>query len=479
MKRHIIASSMALGAALAACAASFAQDTVPVAEAAPAVGVAGTSFELGLFGGGDDNGSFYGATPSLMVPLGDNVGLQVDGIAGVAADELGFFGGAVQLFYREPQSHLIGLAVAGFVEDGESQYTVAGIGEYYLDTITLEALAGYQSGDIIDGSAFARLGASIYAAPTLRLGLGVSYSEAQHLGADAELEYLAAPASGLALFASGAFDEDGALGLVGARFYFNGLGADGEDSEGPSLMAIHRQLGRRNIFQAAPTVVGTRLISQAGSALSSGEGFGDIPAEPAPASSASAGLLSGAGGGSPLGGLLNGILPAGTTGTPLDGVPVVGELVGSLTALASPDTLRIGDLPAAGLDGSLASLPLVGDVLGALPAGGVTALLGSAQPELILNMLAPALLDGLTDPAKVSGVVNNLVDGVVGGVLSSLTGTDLTGGLGGLSGGLSGGGLPTDGVLALLTNAQPDLILTGLVPSVAGGLLEPLAMPGF
>ncbi|PWR20931.1 hypothetical protein [Zavarzinia compransoris] len=416
MRLPQIWASVASGAILMAAPWVAAQG----ATEADTHAVAETSFQLDAFGGGDEGGGLWGGAPSVALPLGGNLGLQVDGIAGRAADSIDFYGGAVQLFYRDPQRFLLGAAAAGLVVDGESQFSLSAIGEYYLDTVTLEAMAGFQSGDIVDGGAFARLGFSYYGGENFRFGGGISYSDETKLAADVEMEYRIAPENGIALFASGAFDKDGDLGLAGVRVYFNDL--KGQTESGlPSLKEIHRHLGRRNLFLAAPTVTGARFIGLAAGALSGGDGFGEIQPPPAPAA-APAGGLGGAGGDplSLLTDLLNGLVPTTDTGTPLDGVPVLGDVLGAVVNLLSPDTVRVGDLPTA--PGSIANLPLLGDVISLLPAQGIPALLGSLQPEFVASQLVPALLQGLTNPEVVGGLLGNLGTGTLGNLLGGLLG---------------------------------------------------------
>jgi hypothetical protein len=279
-------------------------------------------------------------------------------------------------------------------------------------------MAGFQSGDILDGSAFARVGFSFYGGENFRFGGGVSYSDESKLAADVEMEYRIAAESGIALFAAGAFDKDGDLGLAGVRFYFNDMKGQTESGV-PSLMEIHRHLGRRNIFLASPTVVGTRFIGLAAGALSGGNGFGEIqPPAAGPASLASAGPD-----GEPLSlvtDLLNGLVPTTDSGTPLDDVPVLGEVLGAVANLLSPDTARVGDMPTA--PGALANVPLIGDIVGLLPAQGLPALLGNLQPELLLGRLVPGLLQGLTNPETMGNLAGNLLTGTVGNLLGGLLG---------------------------------------------------------
>lgn len=165
--------------ALASGLFASAQESYPVSGDQFGYGqkaVAETAFTLEMFGGADENGGTYGGAPTIVIPMGDNLGLQVDGVAGFTADEAGFAGGAAQLFFRDPQSGLIGIAGGGYFVEGEAQYAVAGIAEYYLDNVTLEALVGYQTGDVMD-SVYGRAGIAVYANPNLRIGAGVTYSE--------------------------------------------------------------------------------------------------------------------------------------------------------------------------------------------------------------------------------------------------------------------------------------------------------------
>ncbi|MCW0180216.1 MAG: hypothetical protein OJI70_00480 [Zavarzinia sp.] len=450
MKRIGLLTAATLGAALGAATWAGAQDQAP----APAdmAAVAASSFQFEAFGGGDENGGLYGAGGSFTTPLGDSMGLQIDGIVGNAASEFSFYGGAAQLYFRDPSSHLIGLALTALSVDEENQFSVSAIGEYYLEKITLEAMAGVQTGDIVDGGFAGRLGLAYYASPNLRVGGGVSYTEASEFGGDLAAEYLVGPASGLALYATGGFDNDGAVGMVGLRLYTgapeSAMASGDGDAGGPSLIYRHRHMGRNNLFVAAPHATGIRFITAAAGALKEGTEFGDIAATPAAASDG--GMLGGlsANGASdspvtaltdlltnlvstdgeqaPLGNLLAGILPAGSTGTPLDGIPVVGDLLGSVTELLSPDTLRIGDLPTGA--NSIAALPLVGDLVSLLPAEPVLYLLGAAKPDQLGGILLPGLLEGLTNPATLqefAGRLSNTLTGLLSGGSSGLSGLPL------------------------------------------------------
>ncbi|MCF4165100.1 hypothetical protein L2U69_05555 [Zavarzinia compransoris] len=288
MKMNAFLSSAALASVIAATSFVSAQEAMPVSDDQFGYGkaVAETNFQLSIFGGGDENGGLYGGAPSLTIPLGDSVGLQIDGIAGFVADEVGFAGGAAQLFARDPESYLIGVVGAGYYLEGYSQYAVSGISEFYIDNITLEATVGYTMGEVVPDEFYGRGGIAIYPNPNLRLGGGLVYSDEVGLGGDIQLETLLTDIPGMALFATGAFDEAGATGYGGVRFYFGSgsslLGADRTKQYGeePSLMDIHRRLLRPNFFLSDPIGFGLRQISRAGGALNGGDPFGDLGDDP-------------------------------------------------------------------------------------------------------------------------------------------------------------------------------------------------------
>ena len=279
-----ILSTTALASGLAAAVPALAQEAYPVSGDQFGYGtkaVAEANFQASLFGGGDEDGGTYGGAPSFTMPLGDKLGLQVDGIAGYAADEYSFFGGAAQLFYRDPSSMALGIMGGAYAFEGNAQYAVSAFTEFYIDNVTLEASAGYQSGDVIDGAGYGRVGAAVYANPNLRIGAGLTYNEVTEFGGDVQIEALLPSAPGLALFALATYDEDGAAGWGGIRFYFGGndsLIAAGRSKQAGdlSLMEIHRNLARPNMFLADPVGFGLRQISRAASAAAGGDPFGDV-----------------------------------------------------------------------------------------------------------------------------------------------------------------------------------------------------------
>lgn len=477
---------MATSAAAVLTATGFvaAQDAYPVSGDQFGYGsraVAETSFNLEIFGGGDENGGTFGGAPSLTIPLGDKLGLQVDGVAGFTADEAGFAGGAAQLFYRDPQQGLIGIAAGGYYVESVKQYAVAAIAEYYLDNITLEGLLGYQTGDVMD-SVYGRVGMSIYANPNLRLGGGVSYSEETKLGGDVQIEALLTDVPGLALYATGIFDEYGAAGYGGVRFYFNSgtnlLSTDRTKQAGsPTLIDMHRNLGRPNFLTSGGAGFGLRQISLVGAAKNGGDGFGDIdpppPPPPPPGANCGDGLICG------VQDLVNNL----TDNTIL--APVRDLVVG----LLDPNSGALSALTSALENLTSSSSGVLGPVTD-LVNGLVNTQNQALEPVIsglnsILAQLTSGLTGGLTGGGLTgSGASSNdgLIDVVQGVVGNLLDGTALEG-VGDLVDGLVD---PNTGALAGLTGALNNLTsqqtgplgpVTGLVNGLAGadvGALDPV-----
>lgn len=455
MKLRAILSSTALVSTMAmatlATSQDASQDAVPVSSDQFGYGgkaVAETNGQLSLFGGQDENGGLYGGAPSLTIPLGDSGGLQIDGIAGVVGDEIGFAGGAAQLFYRDPQTFLVGIAGGGYYAEGESQYAVSAIAEYYLETVTLEATVGYLTGDVISDEVYGRVGLSIYPNENLRIGGGLTYYDTGDLGGDITVEALLTDVPGLALFATGAFDEAGSMGYGGVRFYFNSgsnlLDTDrAKQAAEPTLIGMHRNLGRQNFFLSDPTGFGLRQISRAGGAIKGRDPFGDIDPPPPPPPPP----------GTTNGGLIDTVQD--TVGDLLDGTPLsqVGDLIDTLvdpvTGVLNPLTDPLNDLTNTETG----------------PLGPVTDLV-----ETVVDALSP-VLDPLHDALSgaAAGGGGNPLEGVP--VLGDVVGTLLDAAGGGLPIPGAGGGAPISG--GLIDNVQNtvDGLLAGTpLAAVADGV---------
>ncbi|WP_208111925.1 hypothetical protein, partial [Zavarzinia compransoris] len=527
-------STTALLTGLAASAGALAQEAFPVSGDQFGYGsraVAEANFQASLFGGSDSNGGIYGGAPSFTMPLGDSLGVQVDGIGGVVGDEHGFAGGAVQFFYRNPEVMTLGIMAGGYAVEGMGQFAVSAIAEYYIDAVTLEATLGFQDGDVMESTVYGRAGIAVYATQNLRLGAGITYSDEAKLGGDLQMEALLEGVPGLAVFATGSYDDDGAAGYGGLRFYFNvgdSLAATDRTKRrnSPSLMALHRNFVRPNAFLSDPTGFGLRQISRAAAAASGGTPFANVddqtapPVPPVTPPTSSTGLidvvnnavnqignqtaiqpltdlingLTGANGGAlsaitnplnqltqidggplgPLTQLVQGLAGANDSAlTPL--IDTLNGIIGGLTAGANPDAIA----------GGLANIPGVGGLTGlfgggALPGGtdyGLINLVNNTLGQLGDNSAVQPLTDllnALTDPvngglAPVTGALNDLT-ALQGGPLAPLT--ELVGALAGTNNAaLNPLVNALNGILGgLASGADPSAVASGLsnLPGVGG-----------
>jgi hypothetical protein len=167
---------------------------------------------------------------SVSIPVGDDFGLQIDGLAG-EIDPEDFYGVGVHAFRRNPTVGLLGL-IASHAELADVDATRVGAeGEYYLDRFTVAAYGGFQSGDI-DDSVFGALEGRYYFIEDAVLSAGVALSD-DHEWYGLGVEYQT-PFEGVSLslsFAAGERDYDHAF--FGLRFYFGG--------EHKTLIRRHRE----------------------------------------------------------------------------------------------------------------------------------------------------------------------------------------------------------------------------------------------
>ncbi len=184
------------------------------------------------------------ASGSFSLPIGTSFGLQVDGTAGASYG--GFNGGAGgQLFWRNPQSGLLGLTGSYSKVRDTAWARLGGEGEFYLSSFTLAAQAGYQFAD--RGHQFSDFSSyrvksgfygggdiSLYATPDFMLTVGGGNYAGDWSGrGGVEWQPGITGWNGMAFFAHGALGESGYYqALAGVRFYF---GAD------KPLMRRHRE----------------------------------------------------------------------------------------------------------------------------------------------------------------------------------------------------------------------------------------------
>jgi hypothetical protein len=184
----------------------------------------------------DSEGQFQGVG-SLSLPLGCMFGAQVDAGAGKFGD-FSAVGIGGHLFMRDPSSHLFGIHATfenwdlDDLGDDVGIWRVGPEVELYLANISLEAWAGFEDGEDIDSSFFARLTAGYYVYEDLRLGVGWRHSNDIDSGVvNAEWQLSAMP---LSLTAEAEFGENDFTSVMGGvKFYFGG--------SSKSLIDRHRQ----------------------------------------------------------------------------------------------------------------------------------------------------------------------------------------------------------------------------------------------
>ena len=237
---------------------AIAPSTTQAADSLPAV--SGLNGKLSAQGGLYSDETTALILGSLSVPIAQQLGFQLDGaIAPLDGDAMR--GGAGHLFYRNPNTFLIG-AYGSFHRWRQIDiWRLALETELYLDRFSVEALVGVESishrlkfsapaggpgGPITlervdDEHVFAIADLAYYFQDNLRVSVGYRYVSEESLGA-AGVEYLIGSSDGtpVSLFAEGQFGKRRYnRAMAGVRVFFGG-------STGKSLMRRHREDDPRN-----------------------------------------------------------------------------------------------------------------------------------------------------------------------------------------------------------------------------------------
>lgn len=262
--------------------ASERQTTLPAVD--------GINLKVEALGGSLARKSVYGSTGSLIVPLGGQYGLQLDGAAG-GFDSRFFAAGGAHLFWRDPSVGLLGVVAnhTYWSKFGGLRATQVGAeAEYYLNRWSLSGAAGVETGNAasavvgmtlqsfdIKTRFFDRLDLSYYVSDDLKLSIGHRYTGGKNALA-LGLERAFGSSQGLTgtLFAEGRIGEERYEGIWGGlRMYF---GADRKP-----LIQRHRQsdppgLGPDNLA----TFGNSQDESQSMSSVSASGGGGGLPPPP-------------------------------------------------------------------------------------------------------------------------------------------------------------------------------------------------------
>lgn len=256
--RAVFLSTVSVVALLSAVPALGA-DIYALSDPSRMPAVSAPNGKLGAFAGaiGGDFGA--GVTGSLAVPLHDQWGAQIDGMAG-AADSAGLWGVGGHLFWRDPSKGLVGLT-GSWVSWGKSETEILPLGEFddtnqlrditgadvgtvgveaeaYLGRVSLEGAAGVQFGD---NSGFqGRATLAYYATDDLRLSIGASVLAGRGAALRAGAEWAPAGET-FSLFANAAAaSSDNWSATGGVKFYFG--------APQKSLIDRHRQDDPENML---------------------------------------------------------------------------------------------------------------------------------------------------------------------------------------------------------------------------------------
>jgi hypothetical protein len=234
---------------LIVAAASQAGSPAPtIAAAADQPAVDGLNGKIDSFYGAVNRSYIRGTNAALSLPVGQNYGLQLDGMyaRGFGTDILGY---GAHFFRRDPSKYLLGL-VAGALQSTDFNDVLAGVeGEIYFKNFTVGAFVGYNNFDTRVASSFAPrvnaardfVAARIYAAAYPVDNLMISAEWQNRFGKNfciVGLEYQT-PVRGLCLFVDGGLGDNDFRQLIGGvRIYFGG---------DKTLKARHRQDDPENI----------------------------------------------------------------------------------------------------------------------------------------------------------------------------------------------------------------------------------------
>lgn len=178
------------------------------------------------------DGTRFQGVASLSLPLGCLFGAQVDLGAG-DLDGDGFFGVGGHLFMRDPASYLLGIHGQYIDLSGEDIFRFGPEAEFYLDSITLSAMVGFEDVDDFNtDDVVAQVEAAYYINDNFKLYGGYRNFLSINAGAIGfEFQPEALPGS---VFVDAMVGSDDYVSVMGGlRFYFG--------AEEKSLKARHRE----------------------------------------------------------------------------------------------------------------------------------------------------------------------------------------------------------------------------------------------
>ena len=242
---------------------------VPFAAIADGPAVSGQNAKLSAEGGVRNSDGTFLALGSYSLPVGTDLGLQMDGALGTIDDKI-MGGGGLHFFTRDPDAYLFGVYGSYHSWNSIDIWRVAAEAEVYINRFTFGGIAGYENVDVPgfsnglavidqdDAHFFTNLQLAYYPVDNLKLAGGYRYVSEASLGT-ADAEYLIQDAGApVSIFARGDFGEAEFNRVMGGlRVYF---GAD----PNKSLIERHRTEDPRNYVPEFP-VLQTRNASNGSS----------------------------------------------------------------------------------------------------------------------------------------------------------------------------------------------------------------------
>lgn len=229
-------------------------------------------------GGGASNGTGLGWTSgSLSMPVGDRLGVQVDGALGKRQPRsVGGSGG--HFFWRDPDEGLIGVTTERAWIGNAFFNRIGTEGEFYERGFTLAGAAGYQNG-FVPHSSYTKLDLRFYPTDNLMIAPGLRQSGGRYLGRlGSEWQVGSLGGAGFTLFADGGVGTHGtAFVVAGLRFYFGppkSLERRHREDDPPNSLAD--DLLENTGFLHSPVAPGS------GSSISAEGGGGSPPPPPPP-----------------------------------------------------------------------------------------------------------------------------------------------------------------------------------------------------
>jgi hypothetical protein len=229
----------ALGLSVAFGVGSAAAGTsIPTPPRGPAV--AQPNMTIITKGGAIDGDAAGGVTGIGDVPIGDPLGLHIEGSIGTN----GYAGAGASLFWRDPSIGAVGLLGSYEALDDVAMMRAAAEAELYLNMFTLDGTLGKQWGDVKEG-AFSAVDLKFYATPDFLLRAGGQFTpdiNIASVGAEWRPAFTALP--GLSLFADGEFGDDGHKAvMLGFKYHFgskatNLMDRDRSETFGPILSGM-------------------------------------------------------------------------------------------------------------------------------------------------------------------------------------------------------------------------------------------------